>query len=119
MKTIAVMTLIFMPLGTTAGIFGTQFMKLDEYAPFHLRVSQDFWLLWIIAVPLTGIVVWIWRKYYLNVKKQLINEVPERERERARSWGGILTGKRRRHDFVHTDYEKVYDAGVAASTSNR
>jgi Mg2+ and Co2+ transporter CorA len=45
-KTIAVMTLVFMPLGTVASIFGSQFMKLQDETPYHLTVSQDFWLLW-------------------------------------------------------------------------
>ena len=118
MKTIAVMTLIFMPLSTTAGIFGTQFMKLDEYAPFHVRVSQDFWLLWIIAVPLTVIVVLIWRIWYNNARVRLIDELPpQAKEEREGGWGGRVIGKRRRHDVVHTDYEKVYDAGAAAAAS--
>jgi Mg2+ and Co2+ transporter CorA len=46
MKTIAVMTLIFMPLGTVASIFGSQFMKVQDAEPYHLTVSQDFWLMW-------------------------------------------------------------------------
>ena len=46
MKTIAVMTLLFMPLGTVASIFGSQFMKLQEEWPHHITVSQDFWLMW-------------------------------------------------------------------------
>jgi Mg2+ and Co2+ transporter CorA len=46
MKTIAVMTLLFMPLGTVASIFGTQFMKLQDERPYHITVSQDFWLMW-------------------------------------------------------------------------
>ncbi|KAI4941720.1 hypothetical protein J4E91_010594 [Alternaria rosae] len=46
MKTIAVMTLWFMPLGTVASIFGSQFMKLQDEWPYHITVSQDFWLMW-------------------------------------------------------------------------
>jgi len=46
MKTIAVMTLWFMPLGTVASIFGSQFMKLQDEWPHHITVSQDFWLMW-------------------------------------------------------------------------
>ena len=57
MKTIAVMTLVFMPLGTVASIFGSQFMELQEEQPHHITVSRDFWLMWIIAVPLT-VIVW-------------------------------------------------------------
>jgi Mg2+ and Co2+ transporter CorA len=46
MKTIAVMTLIFMPLGTVSSIFGSQFMNLQDDESHHITVSKDFWLLW-------------------------------------------------------------------------
>jgi hypothetical protein len=62
MKTIAVMMLLFTPLSTVASIFGSQFMDLKDEAPHHIMVSQDFWLLWIIAIPLTVVVFIIWRK---------------------------------------------------------
>ena len=57
MKTIAVMTLVFMPLGTVASIFGSQFMKLQDERPYRLTVSRDFWLMWVIAIPLTAVVL--------------------------------------------------------------
>jgi Mg2+ and Co2+ transporter CorA len=57
MKTIAVMTLVFMPLGTVASIFGSQFMKLQDKQPYRLTVSRDFWLMWVIAIPLTAVVL--------------------------------------------------------------
>ncbi|ORY04877.1 hypothetical protein BCR34DRAFT_463745, partial [Clohesyomyces aquaticus] len=72
MKTIAVMTLIFMPLGTIAAIFGTQMIKLRDDAPYHMIVSQDFWLLWLIAVPITIVVVVIWRVWYQEAKAQFV-----------------------------------------------
>ncbi|KAH7392943.1 hypothetical protein BKA66DRAFT_547318 [Pyrenochaeta sp. MPI-SDFR-AT-0127] len=78
MKTIAVMTLIFMPLSTVAGIFGTQFMKIQEDAPFRITVSRDFWLLWVIAVPLTVIVMVIWRVWYLDARGRLVDQLPPR-----------------------------------------
>ena len=85
MKTIAVMTLIFMPLSTVAGIFGTQFMELDEGPGHHITVSQDFWLLWLIAVPLTIIVIVFWRVWYADAKRRLNDEIP-RNAERYMGW---------------------------------
>jgi Mg2+ and Co2+ transporter CorA len=46
MKTIAVMTLIFMPLNTVAAIFGSEFMALQDDEQRRIIVSKDFWLLW-------------------------------------------------------------------------
>lgn len=46
MKTIAVTTLLFLPLSTVASIFGSQFIKLQDDLPNHITVSQDFWLMW-------------------------------------------------------------------------
>ncbi|KAF1844803.1 uncharacterized protein K460DRAFT_285040 [Cucurbitaria berberidis CBS 394.84] len=77
MKTIAVMTLLFMPLSTVATIFGTQFMKVQDEAPFHITVSQDFWLLWLIAVPLTGIVMIVWRVWYMDARGRLVDDIPQ------------------------------------------
>jgi Mg2+ and Co2+ transporter CorA len=85
MKTIAVMTLIFMPLSTVAGIFGTEFMKVEDGPGRHITVSQDFWLLWLIAVPLTFVVVVIWRVWYADAKGRLIDEIPP-DTERYMGW---------------------------------
>ncbi|KAJ4378680.1 hypothetical protein N0V86_005551 [Didymella sp. IMI 355093] len=104
MKTIAVMTLIFMPLSTVAGIFGTQFMKLDEDAPWHIRVSQDFWLLWVIAVPLTLIVLLIWRVWYHVVRGRLRDDLPPRWLRWATA---IFEEKKKVHDVTRIDPEKA------------
>ena len=71
MKTIAVMTLIFMPLGTVATVFGTQLIKLKDEKPYHMELSQDFWLIWAISVPLTFVVVTIWRLWYRDAKTKV------------------------------------------------
>lgn len=96
MKSIAVTTLIFLPLSTIASIFGTQFMKLDENAPFHVRVSPDFWLLWVVALPLTAVVLLVWRVWYYDVRGRLLDDLPPRA-VGHRGWLGwktaILLGK--------------------------
>jgi Mg2+ and Co2+ transporter CorA len=75
MKTIAVMTLVFMPLGTVASIFGSQFMKLQDERPYRLTVSRDFWLMWVIAIPLTAVVLTIWWVWYTEAKARLVDGV--------------------------------------------
>ncbi|KAF2129100.1 hypothetical protein P153DRAFT_341599 [Dothidotthia symphoricarpi CBS 119687] len=94
MKTIAVMTLVFMPLGTVAAIFGTQFMKLEDEKPYRLRVSNDFWLLWLIAVPLTVLVMIIWRMWYTDAKARAMDA----RKEEGGCLGWKTFGQVRRND---------------------
>lgn len=120
MKIIAITTLIFLPLGTVAGIFGTQFMKLDDDAPFHMRVSQDFWLLWVVALPLTGVVLVIWRVWYHEVRGRFRGDLPPRV-PGGRSWLGwktmFLLGKTSQYGGItpRTDREKAWDAGTVTA----
>jgi Mg2+ and Co2+ transporter CorA len=88
MKTIAVMTLIFMPLSTVASVFGTEFMKVEDEPGHRITVSRDFWLLWLIAAPLTIVVIVVWRVWYADAKGRLIDEIP-REAERRMGWKTI------------------------------
>jgi hypothetical protein len=74
MKTIAVMTLIFMPLSTVASVFGTEFMKVEDEPGHRITVSRDFWL--------------VWRVWYADAKGRLIDEIP-REAERRMGWKTI------------------------------
>jgi Mg2+ and Co2+ transporter CorA len=71
MKTIAVMTLLFMPLGTVAAIFGTQLIKLKDEKPYHMELSRDFWLIFAISMPLTIFVVVTWRLWYRDTKTKV------------------------------------------------
>jgi Mg2+ and Co2+ transporter CorA len=61
MKTIAFMTMYFLPVSTVATIFGAQFFTVGSEAPSHLQISPDFWILWAIAAPFTLVVVIVWR----------------------------------------------------------
>ncbi|KAJ4987546.1 hypothetical protein SVAN01_07003 [Stagonosporopsis vannaccii] len=122
MKSIAITTLIFLPLGTVASIFGTQFMKLDEAAPFHVRVSQDFWLLWVVALPLTAIVYLIWRVWYHDVRGRFLDGLPHRkEGKRGRlGWKTALRmGMSSSDEYVisRTDYEKAYETGATKAST--
>jgi Mg2+ and Co2+ transporter CorA len=71
MKTVAVMMLIFTPLGTVAAIFGTQLIHIGDEAPYRMVLSEDFWLLWAVAVPLTILVVVIWRGWHSDAHSHL------------------------------------------------
>ncbi|KAH7323493.1 hypothetical protein BKA65DRAFT_510930 [Rhexocercosporidium sp. MPI-PUGE-AT-0058] len=63
MKTIAFLTLFFLPASTVASIFGSQFFNLsiDQDGTSHFIFTHWFWIMWVIVVPITGILVAIWR----------------------------------------------------------
>ncbi|EUC29506.1 hypothetical protein COCCADRAFT_106345 [Bipolaris zeicola 26-R-13] len=97
MKTIAVTTLLFMPLGTVASIFGSQFMQLQEEYPHHITVSQDFWLMWVIAVPLTFIVVVVWRVWYVDAREHLVDGMEKEEGKGYLGWRSLFRRIRRKN----------------------
>jgi len=76
MKTIAVMTLFFMPLGTVASVFGSEFFVSTPDTPFRVSTSQDLWWLWAVAGPLTIVVVVVWRFWYWDARAALIGKMP-------------------------------------------
>ena len=93
MKTIAVVTLIFLPISTVAAVFGTQLVQMSDTAPYHLQVSQDFWLLWVISAPVTGIVLLIWRLWYIEARQKVQNENYQRRQMRLEPSDGSVSGK--------------------------
>jgi Mg2+ and Co2+ transporter CorA len=62
MKTIAFLTLIFLPASTVASIFGSQFFNLsvDQDGVSHFIFSHWFWIMWVIILPVTAILVAVW-----------------------------------------------------------
>ncbi|EXJ58119.1 hypothetical protein A1O7_05543 [Cladophialophora yegresii CBS 114405] len=61
MHTIALTTLIFLPISTVATIFGSQFfMFIDSGDRDAFHVSPQFWIFWAITVPLTIVVLTTW-----------------------------------------------------------
>jgi hypothetical protein len=65
MKTIAAMTLIFLPAGTVAAMFGSQFFNLsvDSNGVPQFVISPLFWIFWAISIPITVVLVVLWQWY--------------------------------------------------------
>ncbi|MBT9507888.1 magnesium transporter CorA family protein [Rhodoferax sp.] len=62
MRTLTVLTAIFLPLNLIAGIFGMNF----EFIPL-LHRSNGFWLAMILmGLTALGLVIFFWRKHYLE-----------------------------------------------------
>ncbi|KAL4746680.1 hypothetical protein BDW72DRAFT_184499 [Aspergillus terricola var. indicus] len=59
MATIAFVTLVFLPITTVSTIFGSQFFNA---APDNasIEVSKDFWIFWVVSIPLTLVVLLGW-----------------------------------------------------------
>ncbi|KAL4923146.1 uncharacterized protein BDV17DRAFT_277947 [Aspergillus undulatus] len=59
MATIAFVTLIFLPITTVSTIFGSQFFNTAQDNA-SIEVSKDFWIFWVISIPLTLAVLLGW-----------------------------------------------------------
>lgn len=99
MHTIAFTTLIFLPISTVATIFGSQFFSFNppatknptagRPAAAELVLNNEFWLFWVITVPLTLIVLGVWLGFH-----------PEAV---ARWWRRNITGTGRRRKDEECD----------------
>ncbi|GJN80946.1 hypothetical protein PLIIFM63780_004476 [Purpureocillium lilacinum] len=59
MRTIAFVSLLFLPATFTSAIFSTTFFKFDDNSSAW-EVSGMFWLYWVVAIPLTVAAVLVW-----------------------------------------------------------
>ena len=65
-RIISLVGMVFIPFSTITSVFGTQFFTSapdgdGATAAKHMHVSPDFWIMWAIAVPVTVIIVGLWR----------------------------------------------------------
>ncbi|KAK4173350.1 hypothetical protein QBC36DRAFT_336027 [Triangularia setosa] len=57
-RIISIVGMVFIPFSAISSIFGTQFFSVvDEY---HMNINGDFYILWIVAVPITIMIVGLW-----------------------------------------------------------
>jgi len=71
MKTIAMMTLLFLPASAISTVFGSQFFDFSGDNG-RFRVAPMFWLYWVITIPVTIFVLGFWQWYYRRAKKKLM-----------------------------------------------
>ncbi|KAH7066300.1 hypothetical protein BKA63DRAFT_524148 [Paraphoma chrysanthemicola] len=86
MKTIAAVTLLFLPMSTIATIFGSQFFNSESGV---LHIADNFWLYWIIALPTTIIVIGSWYLYHRCVSQH---------RQKGRRTSSSYTKRVKGHD---------------------
>jgi len=72
MKTIAVMTLIFLPCTAVATVFGTPFFSIESDSDgSRFLMSPYIWLIWVFAVPLTVITMFTWYRYQRRLEARI------------------------------------------------
>lgn len=79
MKSIAILTLIFLPLTGIASLFSTPFFDVE--GP-HLFVSVSIWIFWVVTVCLTLLIVAFWLWWYRSIKEKTANVARRKQAEK-------------------------------------
>lgn len=120
MTTISIVTLIYLPATAIGTIFGMPFFENtgEETGDLQIQLSRDFWMFWVITIPLTLItlVAWyFWQRSFLKAKKlqaeadDAVETRPEKLQS-VRSGSGStasLRDSRIGSQFCGSRYEKV------------
>jgi Mg2+ and Co2+ transporter CorA len=69
MRTIAYVTLLFLPGALTAAIFGMNFFQFEP-ASNTVQVANTFWQYWAVTIPFTMLVVAVWNIWNFYEKKK-------------------------------------------------
>lgn len=68
MRTIAYVTLVFLPGAFIATIFGMNFFLFDPNTR-KLVIAHSFWQYWAVTIPVTAFVLGLWN-YWVYVEKR-------------------------------------------------
>jgi hypothetical protein len=82
MMLIALVTLVFLPSSTIASVFGSQFFVFNNdgnsTSP-DLLLSNQFWLFWVISIPITCLVLLVGWLYFRRMKKDVIGAIQPKD----------------------------------------
>ena len=56
---LALLTLIYLPLTVVSNFFSTSFVGLGSSSN-RIFVTKDWWILFVVAIPLTGLTIYVW-----------------------------------------------------------
>lgn len=102
MKTLAALSAVFLPLNYVASLLSMTMFTWQQdsgstgpasSSRSTIFVSSYFWVYWVISIPLTVIVIWIWRKWWLHEVGNLKEELDEVEKSKDRLQMGTNDGK--------------------------
>ncbi|KAL2859555.1 hypothetical protein BJX68DRAFT_226448 [Aspergillus pseudodeflectus] len=82
MKTVAVVSMVYLPGTFVSGLFGTNFFSFQADPPNTWITSDKFWIYWLVTIPLTLLTVlvwavWHWREVYPRWYKRAIHGKPK------------------------------------------
>ncbi|KAE8378068.1 hypothetical protein BDV26DRAFT_262210 [Aspergillus bertholletiae] len=66
MKTVAIVSLVYLPGTFVSGIFGMNFFNFDttESGVMQWSLSDNFWLYWLVTIPLTLTTMAVWLLWF-------------------------------------------------------
>ncbi|EXA28979.1 hypothetical protein FOVG_19458 [Fusarium oxysporum f. sp. pisi HDV247] len=99
MKTVAFVTLTFMPATFISALFSMSFFKIDDNTG-EWSVSQEIWLYWVIAVPVTLLTAGSWQRWQRQHRPTSTREAGE-----ATKRLGFLLRLMKRGDEKNDDYD--------------
>jgi hypothetical protein len=113
MKALAVITAIFLPgefLGTLFGMSMFDWMADKEPGPDRVRVggadddeqvmSHKFWIYWLVAIPLTFVILCVWRGWWVT-EDRFFRRHLSRELSEERYWTADGKPRRLEKSFVY------------------
>ncbi|KAF2735556.1 hypothetical protein EJ04DRAFT_491412 [Polyplosphaeria fusca] len=83
MKTIAVLTIVFLPPTFVATFFSMTLFNWTPQTPGDRITSKYFWVYWVVAIPLTALVLIIWRLWWTMEEKRYRHDLRKAREERV------------------------------------
>lgn len=88
MKTLAAVTMIFLPGTFVATLFSMPLFDWDKAAPNTTgMVSDRFWIYWVVTIPLTSLTIILWAVW---IRMQIRRKVKRAEDDKVAYQRDIL-----------------------------
>ncbi|KAK2034282.1 hypothetical protein LX32DRAFT_418482 [Colletotrichum zoysiae] len=85
MKTVAFLTLLFLPATFVSAVFSTSFFDFDSESG-SWQVSDQFWLYWAVAVPITAATAVLWYCRHTFSLSGVLNSLKRRFEYKPSNW---------------------------------
>ncbi|PLB54124.1 hypothetical protein P170DRAFT_504932 [Aspergillus steynii IBT 23096] len=89
MKTVGVVSLVYLPGTFVSGLFGTNFFDFAPGDDSDWKTASTFWMYWAVTIPLTLVTVVIWALWHWRALLRVWWEGRRRGRGRKEKEGGV------------------------------